>query len=332
MIELPLFLEIGKGALKHLPEILKRNKVSFKKPLVLCDDTTYDIAGREVHKVLKGAEGMRVLNSSTEFVEASRAIIKSRSIDIVFGVGGGKVIDVGKYASGLEDVSFVSIPTAPSNDGIASPVAVIDGKSIGTKMPIGLIADLDIISKAPLRNIRAGVGDLLANLSAVEDWRLARDEKGEKFDDFTALLSESAALLVLESEKPDLQSYQFLKKLVYGLVLSGIAMYLAGSSRPCSGGEHEISHAIDELYGGKALHGEQVALGTIFTLHLQNNMYSKIVKNFFSQCGLDSGWITREEFVKAIHYAPNTRKERYTILESLNMGEREISEALKKVM
>lgn len=334
MLNLPFFLEIGKSCLESLPGALKGNGFHFHKGFVLFDEGTYGVAGERVCRLLRdggmAVEGVEIGDSRREFVDVVRKKIRGSADSCVFGVGGGKVIDTGKYAAGLEGLQFASIATAPSNDGIASPIAVIDGQSLRAKMPIGLVADLEIIRGAPLRNIRAGIGDLVANLSAVEDWRLASRVKGDDFDDFAALLAESGALLVLNTGRPDILSYEFLRRLVYGLVLSGIAINTAGSSRPASGGEHEISHAIDALYPGRALHGEQVALGSVFTLHLQGKRYLTVVKEFFKHCGLPVSCselgLSPEEFAEAVAYAPSTREGRHTILEELNMDRASISE------
>ncbi len=320
-------MEIGNGCLQNLPRVLKGNGFRFRKGFVLFDEGTYSAAGKRVCRLLRdggmAVEEVEIGDSRHQSVDMVRKEIRGSADSCVFGVGGGKVIDTGKYAAGLEGIEFASIATAPSNDGIASPVAVIDGQSLRAKMPIGLVADLEIIREAPFRNIRAGIGDLIANLSAVEDWRLANRVKGDDFSDFAALLAESGALLVLNTGRPDILSYEFLRKLVYGLVLSGIAINTAGSSRPASGGEHEISHAMDALYPGRALHGEQVALGTLFTLHLQRNGYFTGVKAFFKHCGLPVSCpelgLSPEEFAEAVAYAPCTRDGRHTILEELTM-------------
>ncbi len=339
MLGLPLFLEIGRGSLADLSRTLRGNGFHPKKAFVLFDETTYKVGGGTVSSVLRDdgiqATEIEIGESSQEQVEAVRKKIRGSADGVVFGVGGGKVIDTGKHAAGLEGVDFVSVATAPSNDGIASPVAVIDGQSLRAKMPIGLVADLDIIRQAPLGNIRAGIGDLVANLSAVQDWRLAARVKGEEIDPFATLLSESGALLVLDSEKPDILSYEFLRRLIYGLVLSGIAIHLAGSSKPASGGEHEISHAIDALYPGRALHGEQVGLGALFTLHLQRNGYFQRVRNFFQHCGLPLSCaqlgLTPQEFAESVAYGPSTRQGRYTILEELRMDTATILREAKKI-
>jgi glycerol-1-phosphate dehydrogenase [NAD(P)+] len=264
-----------------------------------------------------------------------RNVIHKSSIDLILAVGGGKVIDTAKYTAYLEDINFISIPTVLSNDGIASPIAVIDGKSLGAIPPFGVIADLKIMQSAPLKHIRAGIGDLISNLSATEDWRIAYNDRKEKLNGYAILLSESASELILNGEIENLKSITFLDKLVRGLLLSGIAMSIAESSRPCSGGEHEISHAIDILFPGKSLHGEQVAVGSLFTLYLQKNRNYEIVKKFLKKCGLCDNYsqlgLSLEEFVDVIYFAPKTREGRYTILEKLNLTKKEIKEKVKEV-
>ena len=247
-------------------------------------------------------------------------------------------MDVGKYAASLENVNFLSIPTVTSNDGISSPIAVIrsEGKSmsLGAKMPLGVIADLRVIKDAPLRMIRAGVGDLISNLSAIEDWKLAFREGKERFDNFAALLAEAGAEAVLNFAKPDLRDLNFLFRLINGLVLSGVAMGIAGSSRPCSGGEHEISHALDRVASKPALHGEQVALGTILTTYFRGGDFASL-KDFLAALGLpltvEELCLSSQELVKAIVQAPQTRPGRYTILEKIGVDENKAREALVEI-
>jgi glycerol-1-phosphate dehydrogenase [NAD(P)+] len=335
-INIPLFLEIKPNIIDKITHILEENNVSSKNLLVLFDKNTYNIAGKKVLNLLENSSrALEIENSSSEWIDKTREVIHRFSIGLILAVGGGKVIDIAKYAVYLEDINFISFPTIPSNDGIASPIAVIDGKSLGAKAPLGVIVDLKIMQSAPLRYIHAGIGDLISNLSAVEDWRIASNAGKEKFSGYSALLSESAAELILNSNSNNLKSNIFLDRLVRGLLLSGIAMIIAKSSHPSSGGEHEISHAMDKLFTGKALHGEQVSLGTLFTLYLQKNGKYNIIKSFFKKYKLPYNYsqlgFSLDEFIDAIAYAPNTRKDRYTILEKLNLSKKEIIKKVKEV-
>jgi len=337
-ISIPLVLEIGEGLIDRLPEVLLSHSLSFQRALVLYDQTTYGVAGERVCKRLSA--GSQVLESliegnSLDAVSTVREAIGGHLPDVVVGVGGGSVLDVGKYAAYLENVNFLSIPTVSSNDGISSPIAVIKSEgrsmSLGAKMPLGVIADLGVIKDAPLRMIRAGVGDLISNLSAVEDWRLAYREGKDRFDNFAALLAEAGAEAVLSFAQPNLADLNFLSRLINGLVLSGVSMGIAGSSRPCSGGEHEISHSLDRVASQPALHGEQVALGTILTTYLRGGDFASL-KDFLAALGLpltaEGLGLSPRELVQAMLLAPQTRPGRYTILEKIGVDEKKAKEAL----
>jgi glycerol-1-phosphate dehydrogenase [NAD(P)+] len=238
------------------------------------------------------------------------------------------VIDVGKFGASKNSLNFISVPTSPSHDGIASPVAIIveDGKSrsLASKIPSGVIADIDVIKKAPIRNIRAGLCDLLSNITAVKDWKLAYRLGKDRFDDFSAALSLASADWILTSGKDDFLSDLFFEKLLNGLVLSGISMAIAGSSRPCSGAEHEFSHALDYLFPGRALHGEQVGLGILVSSYLFG-LDTEALRSYCNSVGVPTHYrdlgFSREDVVKALVFAPNTRPDRYTIIEHKDIDE-----------
>lgn len=265
--------------------------------------------------------------------------IRSKGNDLLVSIGGGRVLDLGKYAATRAGINYISIPTSPSNDGITSSRSVLktpDGftESIQVNMPIGILVDSNMLVTAPLPNIRAGVGDLISNLSAIEDWKIAYEDGKDSMDDFAASLAISAAQLIFETCRAgsvDLQSTDFLEKLVHGLILSGIAMHIAGNSRPASGAEHEISHAIDLLYPGSSMHGLQVAYGTMLASYMRGEELDELIRFFktlqlpmhHSELGL-----TEEQMIAVILKAPETRSERYTIIEKLRLNERKARKLL----
>ncbi len=265
-----------------------------------------------------------------------------RSINAVVGIGGGRTIDVAKMTARRLDVDVISFPTLVSHDGIASPVAVLldaDGKkqSLPARMPVAVIVDLEIIGRAPITSIRAGVGDLLSNFSALDDWKLGARRTGETYHDLAAVISHSAACSIFEMSEVS-ETYarhpDFVRRLVEGLILSGVAMSIAGNSRPASGAEHNISHAIDALYGLDAYHGEQVALGTIMVTHLRGGPWEKFLQ-FSRHLGLpvtcvDIG-LSEKDYIRAVLEAPYTRKGRYTILDELDLTEELIKNAISEI-
>lgn len=204
--------------------------------------------------------------------EASRiaAGAADAGAELVVGCGGGRVLDVAKHAASQFGVPFLSVPTQATHDGICSPVAVLrdDGgpiRSLGAVAPIGIVVPAHVVATAPRARLLSGIADLASNVLAVADWRWASQFAGEPFDDYAALLAETGAQLLLARRSAFAPHCDFTREdvelLVRGLVLSGLAMTLAGTTRPCSGSEHLLSHAFDEIGAGRGTHGEQVAVG-----------------------------------------------------------------------
>jgi len=274
--------------------------------------------------------------------------------DLVIGIGGGKVIDTAKYAAHINNIPCISIPTSISNDGICSPISVLKEKqnkyvSLGATMPIALLVPLHLIEKSNDESLISGIGDLLSNLSAIEDWKLANKETNEYIDDYAVLISENSAISVfaqvknyiLQNKSKDQFLKENLKTIIESIALSGIAMEVSGTSRPASGAEHLISHAIDELFGGLKPHGIQVAFGMYITTFLRAEL-NYISENVFQELRavlrylglpttLSSLGITKEQLIEAIIHAPETRANRYTILNKIKLEEKYICEMLDKL-
>jgi glycerol-1-phosphate dehydrogenase [NAD(P)+] len=183
------------------------------------------------------------------------------------------------------------------------------------------------VRRSPPEQLRSGVGDALSNLSALADWELAGRERGEPVDGLAAALARAGAESLLY-RADDLLSDTFLTALAEALVLSGLAMAAAGSSRPCSGACHEISHAVDALYPGTASHGEQVAVGALFASFLRDDPRLEALDAALRRHGVarlpsDLG-LTEEQFAAAVAHAPTTRPDRFTVLEHLDLDAAEI--------
>jgi glycerol-1-phosphate dehydrogenase [NAD(P)+] len=342
-INLPNFFELGKNIL-DIYKILIQKKIFCKKILILGDDKTFRIGGNRITKILQ-QNGINVIKevirkSDENTVRKIVKIIQIKKPDVLIGFGGGKTLDVAKLAAGMNDIKFISIPTILSNDGIASPVAVITDKngipiSHITKPPYGIIVDYNVIKRAPIRHLRAGVGDLISNLSAVFDCRLAIKKGKENIQPELLKLAEAGPKNLLRLRTRNVKSEKFLKCLCDGLIKSGLAMCLAGSSRPASGGEHKISHSLDYLFPLRnALHGEQVGIATILTMALQKNPYLNAVKRFYKEIKfpfkLSCLNINDDKFIEAVKFAKNIRPWRYTILEEKEFDENKLRNLIKK--
>ena len=238
------------------------------------------------------------------------------------GVGGGSVIDVTKLAAYELSQLFVSVPTSAAHDGMASPRAALKDKkgsvSKTAVSPMAILADTEIISKAPYRMLASGCADVISNLSAVKDWELAHRLKNEEFSTFAASLSETSAKLLLYKAE-DIRSglEEAVWQAVKCMITSGVAMSVADTTRPASGSEHMFSHVLDRIAPGKALHGEQCGVGAIMMMYLHGEDWEEI-RTFLRTIGAPTTAkelrIPKKKIVEALLNAQKIRPERYTIL------------------
>ena len=239
----------------------------------------------------------------------------------IVSIGGGTTIDLGKYAAFKLGIPFISVPTAASHDGIASPMVSLKGLrspySIKARPPVAIIADVNIIMSAPHRLLASGCGDIIAKLTAVRDWKLAHKLKNEYYGEYAASLAVLSAKLVMRHAKLiGAHKEEGVRIVIEALVSCGVAMCIAGSSRPCSGAEHQFSHVLDMIAPKPALHGEQCGVGTIMMAYLHGMNWRKIKKALkiigapttAKELGIDDEYIIRA-LVEAHKVRP-----RYTIL------------------
>jgi len=324
-MELPRTVVIGHDAIAQVGEVVAKLKIG-RRALVVADPTTMKVAGEAViqrlqEQKVKVSEYL-IPDSTMAAVREAEGILRDSDLEIALGVGGGKSIDVAKCASFNTGAHFVSVPTAASHDGVVSSRASItkggEKVSLAAHTPIAVIMDTGIIAESPFRLLAAGCGDIISNLTAVKDWALARNLRNEYYSSYAASLSELAARLVIENApniKPRLEeSAWFVCK---ALVSSGVAMSIAGSSRPASGSEHKFSHALDRLAKKPGLHGEQCGVGTIMMMYLHSGNWQE-VRDALLAIGTPTTahalGVTDEEIVQALCHAHEIGKERYTIL------------------
>jgi len=317
---------------------------------LVSDKNTKKISGDRIERILAGA-GYDVTHvvlhlplikrnippawpTMREVNIVTTAVRKSNS-ELLLGVGGGSVIDVTKLAAFELSKYFVSIPTSASHDGIASPRASLKDKkgsiSKNASSPIAILADTDIISRAPYRMLASGCADVISNLSAVKDWELAHRLKNEEFSTFAASLSMTSSRLLLDKAE-DIRSglEEAVWEAIKCMVVSGVAMSVAGNTRPASGAEHMFSHMLDNIAPGKALHGEQCGVGAIMMMYLHGGDWQQIrsaLKIIGAPTNAKELNIPKKKIIYALIHAQEIRPDRYTIL-----GEQGLTEdAAKKL-
>jgi len=241
-----------------------------------------------------------------------------RGVTAILGLGGGKALDTAKYVAFLAKLPYFAVPTSLSNDGYCSPQAslMLAGKrrSLAAAMPFGVVVDTVVCAAAPTRLTLSGVGDVMAKVTAISDWKLAFHHTGELIDDFAVLLADSAVHSFLSRCALDEEGIRLLAN---SLLLSGIAMEVCGSSRPASGSEHLISHALDEISSRPRLHGLQVGVAAYLVSLLQGQHSEKIAQAFektgFWQIVAQEPF-SAAEWLAAVRRAPEMKPGFFTIL------------------
>lgn len=324
-VQVPRLLRVARGCLSEIPRLLTQHGFDLTQVCVVTGPSSSRRFADRVVAGLQDADVAVQLVPDLTGTLAQAAALASSSISegwtTILAVGGGRVIDTGKLAAARTGIDFVSVPTTVAHDGVSSPVASLvhtDGRrqSFAARMPAGVVLDTEVLTEAPVRSLRAGVGDLISNLTALSDWRLADKLGKDHYDEFSGMIADAAARPALDFK--DLTDDATMDRLAQGLVLSGLAMATAGTSRPCSGSEHLVSHSLDRILGTEAsMHGEQVALGTLVSAAAHGVLLDEI-RDVFIKCGLpicpaDLG-IERDVMRRAVQEAPGTRPDRYTVL------------------
>lgn len=324
-MELPRRVVVGSGALSEVADLSRDLKLEGRA-LIVTGSTTGETAGREVSRRMEegGFETILLITKHSKMEEVDRAEVVAKEEDAGFllGVGGGRCIDIAKLASMKAGVPFISVPTAASHDGICSAQAslTVDGEttSISTQSPLGILADTTIISRAPRRLLAAGCGDIISNYTAILDWKLAKRLRNDRYSEYAAALSQMTAQMIVDSAstiRPGLA--ESAKIVVTALISSGVAMSIAGSSRPASGSEHKFAHALNKIAPGSALHGELCGVGTIIMMYLHGGDWTRIreaLSLLDAPTSAAKMGIEDDVVVEALIGAREIRPERYTIL------------------
>jgi glycerol-1-phosphate dehydrogenase [NAD(P)+] len=331
LLPAPLTVDVRRGAIADLGALLADRRIATEGRVAVALGPGVHGDGVAARLGIGEAEVFRVEDATVDTAVSLGKTLRAAAYEAVAGIGGGRTIDVTKFAANMAGIPMVSVATNLSHDGIASPTSSLEhesGKgSYGVAPPVAVIVDLDSVHAAPDRLVRAGIGDAVSNLSAIADWELAVTHAGERIDGLAVTLARTAAEAVLH-QPGTIASDEFLTVLAEALILSGMAMTVAGSSRPCSGGDHEILHAIDQLYPGAGTHGELAGVGALFCAYLREDagqaglVADCLARHNLPRSPADLG-LSAAEFTKAVVCAPSTRPGRYTVLEHLRLTEAE---------
>ena len=319
---IPSVVRIKPGALDRLGIYAEREK--FTRIVLFFSQ---DLDERFIKRLTASLDAAKVeilLQTPIESLAFEKVVDLSHNcpgnVDAIVGLGGGKALDVGKYIAFLRRLPYFSVPTSLSNDGFCSSQSSLTvrgrRRSLPAAIPFGVVLDTAVCLNAPDILWHSGVGDLVSKFTAVTDWKLAFHKTGTPVDDFAALVSDASVYQFMARPNRDLEGFRLLGT---ALLLNGISMSICGSSRPASGSEHLISHALDSVSKRSRLHGLQVGVASYLVSLLQGQNSDRIadlfeVTGFWQAIANDP--FDRAEWMEACRLAPSIKPDYYTVLSS----------------
>ncbi len=280
--------EIGHGVKERAGKILA--DAGFpKKVLIVSDDNAMraadgllpvlEAAGFEMKKLVY----KNMMYAKIEQVREVEALLGD--VDGVIAVGTGSVDDICRVASFNKKKKFAIFATAPSMDGFASDSApIIENNfktSVYVEQPMAILADTEILAKAPTELKAAGFGDMVAKYIGIFDWRLSHMLTDEYYCPAVAEITMQGVNKIMAlADKVTGEDEEAAGNIMEGLILSGLGMKLAGCSRPASGAEHVVSHYWEcyKLARGiwPEFHGKKVGVATVLINRIYHNIADRV--------------------------------------------------------
>lgn len=315
-------LQIGSNILHRLPELFKE-EFGEKRAIVVCDATTWNVAGSKVKDYLTSGgipmEEPFVYDNPKPYAEfdnvlkLEEVLSKSNAIPVV--VGSGTLNDLTKLASSRTNRQYLCVATAASMDGYTAYGASITyqgaKQTFSCPAPQAILADIEIIRQAPPLMTAAGYADLFAKVPAGADWILADALGIEPIDEKAWSIVQDGLKDALADPKGAREGKESaITSLIEGLMLGGFAMQWSKTSRPASGAEHQFSHLWNMEHhthqGETPSHGFQVGVATLAVTRLYEKLLASPVEQLDVE-GCCKIWLEWEDLEKnAVEIFQNT--------------------------
>ena len=290
------------GALANFDKYMEDAGLSGYRT-VIYDTNTYNLPGM-VHvkadqEIVLEAQG---LHSEKGLIEDCMKRFERRP-DYVVVVGGGTLMDFGRYSAWKLGIPFVAIPTIVSSDGFTADICsiIIDGqkKSIPMQAADAVICDIGIVAGAPRFLTIAGVQDIMAKVISIADWKIASLVSGEYFCQKVCDMAQEALDLMTKcaydlkaGKEPDIET------MAYTQMLSGLTMQILSNSRAASGAEHLVAHLVEMKPRGfenaHGLHGECVGVGTLMVAEAYHKLAERETIEVRPFTPIDEEWVRWE--------------------------------------
>ncbi len=283
---------VSGDALEESTQLLAESKGSGVRLWVLSDTNTEAAAGARFKSVVRAArvvsrvlQGTPRVRPTEELAQELAREVGGASVDLIVAVGSGVISDLGKRVSLLSGVPNWCVATAPSVDAYGSATAAIDVSGYHGAVPCRvsevIVADLDVIGRAPRVMFQAGLGDLLAKFIAHMDWNLAAVMTGEAYCSLAADTAlESARAALDAARRLDDEPAEATRTLMDAGLSSSFAMQATAGSRPAASAEHTLAHFWETAHSSGRedldLHGILVGTASRIVLPLYESFYKRL--------------------------------------------------------
>lgn len=264
-----------------------------KDIFVMTDHNTFEAYGKKVDSLLKENNFKHktfTFKTTLPLVPNEKAmgrLLMEVPVDtgLIIAVGSGTLNDMARFLSLKTGVPYIIVCTAPSMDGYASVGSplIVEGKkkTFQAVYPLAILADIDVLKKAPIEMIHAGFGDIIGKYTALTDWMLSKELNDEYYCQTSVSLVQNAIEKCVDSmDRISKRDDAAIENIFEALIMSGIAIGLVGNSRPASGAEHHLSHywEMDAIAKKQEhpLHGNQVGVGAVVISTLYEMLRDKI--------------------------------------------------------
>ena len=302
---------VGRSLLEKLPGYIDKRGLG-KNCVVVCDENTYNVAGKTVYEILSAAGFKAILlkfEREEELVPDERTIGEllltiQPETEFLIAVGSGSITDTCRVNAARCRLPFVSVGTAASMDGYTSAVAplILNGAKIHRAGPCPeiIVCDLDVLATAPIEMVRSGVGDVLGKYIAIADWQIGNIINDEPYcHTCGGIVLDAVDSLIKNIDEIAARTEKGMRVLIEGLLLAGITIMIVGHTRAVASVEHNIGHFVEmkmlERYGKSPSHGATVGASTLWVYPI----FKKFARSDIS--GIDTSALMpmpREERVK----------------------------------
>ncbi len=322
-VNVPYIIRVGRGTLSETPHLIsemlgERESISILGSASVWPEVEW--LSSELRAAGFGVRLAKVRAASPE--EVSKLVSEGKGSSLIIGIGGGRNLDVAKAVAHELGAKLVSIPTTTSTDAMATPFAILweEGRSRAVRgaTPLLLVADLDLIWRAPEKLQFSGFGDYLAKVTALPDLELAYMlGKEENFSPVAVSMAyQFTEMLVEVADGIPARDEEVWKFYVLLLALDGMLMSMCNTTRIAAGSEHLFAYALEEVSGRKLLHGEVVGLGAALLAPL-HGIDREYVLDALDRASLPTSFIdlgvSKDEVVAALTIAHKMR-DWYTVL------------------